>query len=733
MYYETTEERAAFFNSLFQFRMERPLGEGAFGLAILAFDETESVQKVFKLPRDGNTTDALKTEGANLVRLRELLHKNIIQLYQFGRTKIIWNGEEQERYYLLLAYGGTSLRTKLGKLRTALDADGNPFWDGSGKILQLEETLQVTIDVCQGLEAAHGFKGGSVRIIHRDIKPENILIDDDSGLARITDFGISRVIDRSTGIVSSKGTPPYMAPEAFHGHASTHSDIFSLGVVVYEMLTGHLPFESILATLKRTARDPREFNEQIPSSFSSIILKSLAKDVEQRYQSASEMLGDLRRVQATLYPLPPHLVKVEQMDGRQLICDDKETHQRVTVRLCESQLSADVIIKEIARLRATGIEGINIPNFCFRREHMLGVIAPRIDGQSIAAAFGPARDVGVAKMEEICHSLSEVSRILGRLHDAGILHGCLSPNAIYIDKHGKVIIDGLGFALMIRDRKEIGNVVLRESFSDCLPYMSPSLIGGEAPLAAADDIFSVGAILFYLLTGRSYYGEGGIDRVLETRAFEHPVFLPRESNPLVTLRLQSILRKVLRRPESADSVYRDAKHLAEDLKACRWPEDSTDTLCDDALLKYESGDILCAYDILEKALFEDPGNPRIHYTRGVIYFREKEFKWAEPEFECALTVEPSQSGYLYLAKVLLELGDRVNKAVRAINHALDFGDGPEVRMLLAKIRHAQGRAEDAGMEIDRAVTLEPDPAKKLQYESLLRAWRGVNENNGSTR
>lgn len=725
VYYETVEEVEAFFTSLIQYRMVKPLGEGAFGMAILAFDETEQVQKVFKLPRDRSTTEALKNEGANLVKLRNLSHKNIIQLYQYGRTNIRWNGEDHERYYLCLAYGGTSLRDKhLGPLTSALDENGNPSWDGSGIILDLGVALAISIDVCQGLEAAHGFTGGNVRILHRDIKPDNILIDDDSGIARITDFGISRVIDRSVGMMSVSGSSPYMDPECIQGHAGPYSDLYSLGIVMYEMLTGHLPFENMSARFKREAKDPRELNEHVPQALSAIILKALARNVEQRYQNASDMLRDLRRLQATLNPLPPHLKQVEQFGSRLFICDDTETKQRVAVRLFESQVPTHFIVKETDLLRAAGIAGATVPCGCFRNEHMLGVATPRVQGQPISVALEPLPVAESGRLERLCHLFAEVSSLLARLHTAGIVHGCLCPEVIYVDEHEKIHLDGLGLVPVLKSRKEIDQITFQENFGESLQYMSPSYLGGSSRPKPSDDIFSVGALLFYFLTGSSYYGANGTECVLRTGTFTQSVIQPREINSFVTPRLLSIMWKALGICESAGSVYGDASQLAADLGACRWPDDLTDALCEDATKNYEAGDVLEAYNILERALFEDPGNARIHLTKGLIYFHEKEFKWAVPEFENTVTVEPSLRGYLYLVRSLLELENRVAEASRAITAALTFGDGPEVRELHAKVLYAQGRKDDAVMEIKRAIVQELEPLKKKQYEYVLSGWNG---------
>ena len=169
----------------------------------------------------------------------------------------------------------------------------------SGKALLIDRILEIGIQVCEGLQAAHE-KG----ITHRDIKPSNILIDS-HGRARIVDFGLASVMgtDHLTKTGSTLGTIGYMSPEQVRGDKVDHrTDLFSFGVVLYEMITGHAPFkaDSEAATLHAITNDKPEmlarFRREVPVTLQTMIDKALDKNVATRYQHADELSADLRRL-----------------------------------------------------------------------------------------------------------------------------------------------------------------------------------------------------------------------------------------------------------------------------------------------------------------------------------------------------------------------------------------------------------------------------------------------------
>lgn len=690
--YKSPEELDTFFKALYSFKKIKILGEGAFGLAVLAFDETEQIKKVFKLPKSHKMTDALQVEGTNLVKLRNLLHKNIIQLYQYGFVEIETDGRMEKRYYLCLAFGGGSLREVLGDLKMKLDKDGNPHFEGSGHFLPVEQAVEIAIDICQGLEAAHGFRDSDIRIIHRDIKPENILIDDETGVARIVDFGVSRVIDQSIGMASVAGTLLYMDPECFKGQAGPYSDIYSFGIVLYEMLTGNLPFPNFPSRIQSEPEDPRLYNPEISDELAHIVLTAIDNDLSVRYANAPEILKDLRSVYSILNPLPLRYNKIKTVSSGCFLCKDKDTDNQVIVRLFETDIGPDEIDAEAAKLlesetlgAAEGAAGnIVLPLHCFQNEHILGIISPLPVGRPLDEAFAPIPISSADILDKICKQIASICDIVAEINDVGVIHGFLSPGLIYIDDQENITIHGFLAAPVLRKRasavRKAGAFL--QTFSDHLPFMSPQLLSGDIPPCVIDDVFSIGAILYFLVTGKHHAEKDIIDSIVAGKPFALTLQDPGELNPIVTAKLFSIISGALDR--DGRNRPADTRKIAALLRDCRWPEDIVDSLVERALDTYEAGDFLEACDIIQKALETDPGNPRIHFAMGLIYYKENEYRWAVEELWKASMVEPAQDIYVVLGRCYMEWNGQNEKAAEMFANALNFGDDPEIRNLHAK-------------------------------------------------
>jgi serine/threonine-protein kinase len=265
--------------TLGRYEITKELGRGAMGIVYLGKDPKINRQVAIKTLRFEEAMDEEQTKSVKERFFREaesagnLTHPNIIRIFDAG--------EDQEVAYIAMEL---------------LEGEDLKKYSEKENLLPFEQVIDLVIKVADGLDYAH--KQG---VVHRDIKPGNIMLLKD-GTLRITDFGIARIQATSkTATGAVLGTPAYMSPEQVNGKkADGRADIFSLGVMLYEMITGQKPFyaDSIAALLYRIANvphpDPREFNKKIPPGIIPIIGKALAKEAEERYQTAGEMADALR-------------------------------------------------------------------------------------------------------------------------------------------------------------------------------------------------------------------------------------------------------------------------------------------------------------------------------------------------------------------------------------------------------------------------------------------------------
>ena len=267
-----------------RYQIDKEIGRGAMGMVYLGHD-----------PKIGRTV-AIKTlmlsqefEGEKLIEVKErffreaetagrLNHPNIVTIYDVG--------EDQDMSYIAMDYlKGVDLLA----------------YTKQKSLLPATEVFDVIIKVADALEYAHKQK-----VVHRDIKPANIIYDNETGILKVTDFGVACLTDTSktkTGTIL--GSPSYMSPEQLAGkRVDGRSDLFSLGITMYQLLTGELPFvgESLASLMYKIANekhpDIRMFNPELPACVAKIINKSLHKDIDRRFQTGDQMVGALRRCKA---------------------------------------------------------------------------------------------------------------------------------------------------------------------------------------------------------------------------------------------------------------------------------------------------------------------------------------------------------------------------------------------------------------------------------------------------
>jgi serine/threonine protein kinase len=266
--------------TLGKYQILEPLGRGGMAQVYRAYHPQLDRYVAVKVLRPDLVEDReflarFSREARSVAALR---HPNIVQMYDF-------DSQDGTYYMVMELLEGDTLKATLNVYRTA------------GKRMPMGDGLRILTDVLAGLEYAH-----QEGIIHRDLKPANILLDR-RGQAVLTDFGIAQIVGVTQYTVSGAlmGTLSYMAPEqGLSGQCDARSDLYSLGIIYYELLTGRVPFDADtpLAILMKHVNDPlplpRTIDPTIPEPFEAAALKALAKQPSERYQSAAEMAEALR-------------------------------------------------------------------------------------------------------------------------------------------------------------------------------------------------------------------------------------------------------------------------------------------------------------------------------------------------------------------------------------------------------------------------------------------------------
>ena len=263
-----------------RYEVEKELGKGAMGVVYLgrdpAADKAVAIKTMALSQEFGE--DVLDDVKARFFREAEtaarLDHPSIVSVYDAG--------EERDLAYI-------AMEVLRGQDLTSYTQREN--------LLPLAKVIDVVSRAAEALDYAH-----KARVVHRDIKPANIMYEAASGQVKITDFGIARVTDAGkTKVGTVLGTPSYMAPEQLAGNdVDGRSDLFSLGVMLYQLLTGELPFQGksmanlIFQIANEEPSDPASLRPETPDCLRKVIDKALQKQPECRYQSGSEMAADLR-------------------------------------------------------------------------------------------------------------------------------------------------------------------------------------------------------------------------------------------------------------------------------------------------------------------------------------------------------------------------------------------------------------------------------------------------------
>ena len=254
--------------TLGKYKIVAPLGSGGFGTVYLAQDTWIDKKVAIKVPhRQGLDFGELLREPRLLASVS---HPNIVA---------ITTAEKQDNiFFIVMEYvqGET--------LENIIAAEG---------ALELNRALDFSCQICNAVDHAH--RQG---VIHRDLRPANVLVSE-KDMLKVADFGTSRFLEIAAHGTTVIGSPPYMAPEQFHGKAVFASDLYSLGVTMYQMMTGVLPYDTPAPSdidklmSGELVSPPRLRNPAIPKAINDVVLRAMAPDLTERYQRASDLLDDI--------------------------------------------------------------------------------------------------------------------------------------------------------------------------------------------------------------------------------------------------------------------------------------------------------------------------------------------------------------------------------------------------------------------------------------------------------
>jgi serine/threonine protein kinase len=255
------------------------IGSGGMGKVYKVFDKKIHEMIALKLIKPEIETDKAIIErfSQELKTARKITHRNVCRMFDIG--------EEAGTHFITMEYvTGEDLRSLINRIGQ----------------LTVGKTIDIAKQICEGLAEAH-----AMGIVHRDLKPQNIMIDRE-GKVKIMDFGIARfIMARGVTITGTIiGTPEYMSPEQAEGkEVDQRSDLYSLGIILFEALTGRVPFEGgtpLSIAMKHKTElppHPRKLNIQIPADLNSLILRCLEKEKEKRYKTAFELISALEKIE----------------------------------------------------------------------------------------------------------------------------------------------------------------------------------------------------------------------------------------------------------------------------------------------------------------------------------------------------------------------------------------------------------------------------------------------------
>jgi serine/threonine protein kinase/tetratricopeptide (TPR) repeat protein/TolB-like protein len=555
-----------------RYEILKRLGEGGMGAVYKARDRELDRLVALKVirPELANHPDVLHRFKQELILARQVTHKNVIRIFDLVTT-------DGRKFITMDFVDGRDLKTVIverGKLPPA-------------------EAVPLMQQICRGLEAAH-----TEGVIHRDLKPQNIMVDG-AGRVWLMDFGLARSMEVAgiTRTGALMGTPDYMSPEQARAEkVDARSDLFSLGVIFYEMLSGRLPFEAetmMAALIKRVqekAAPLTAIDAAIPPRLSDLVSKCLEPNVAERYQTVGEILEDLAAEAparagssmvgssvavpaVSLAALGPGSqfgprYRIESLIGeggmgKVFKAHDQDLDRTVALKLVRTELANDP--NSMQRFKQELLLASRISHRNILRIHDLGDVG---GVKFISMAFVEGRDLhdviaqsGRLPIERTLNIAKQLAGALEAAHAEGVAHRDLKPRNVLIDLDDHVYVSDFGLAKSLEG--EASTMTRVGEVLGTPRYMSPE----QAESKSADhrsDIYSLGVILYEMVTGDAPFAGESSMQVMYQHVKQKPKD-PRLVNPDLPDYLGKIVLKCLEKDPALR--YQSAREVLQDLEA----------------------------------------------------------------------------------------------------------------------------------------------------------------------
>jgi serine/threonine protein kinase/tetratricopeptide (TPR) repeat protein len=558
-----------------RYEILKRLGEGGMGAVYKARDHELDRLVALKVirPELAGHPDILRRFKQELILARQVTHKNVVRIFDLGSA--------DGRKFITMDYiEGRDLKSILverGKLPAA-------------------EVVPIFQQICRGLEAAH-----VESVVHRDLKPQNVMVDD-AGRVWLMDFGLARSMELSgltrTGVLM--GTPDYMSPEQARAEkVDARSDLFSLGIIVYEMLTGRLPFQAetlmakLLQRVQQRATPVTEIDPSIPAELGAVVTKCLEPAVAKRYQTIREILDDLsgnpqtasmtsatpaaRSVSgeapislAALGPGsqfgPRYRIESEIGEGgmgKVYKAYDSDLDRTVALKLVRTELARDA--SSLQRFKQELLLASRISHRNILRIHDLGDVG---GVKFISMAYIQGMDLhdmisqtGKLQTERAVGIAKQLASALEAAHAEGVVHRDLKPRNVLIDVDDHVYISDFGLAKSLD--AETTAMTRAGEVLGTPRYMSPEQAESK-PADHRSDLYSLGVILYEMVTGEApFTGESSLQVM-----FQHVQQAPKDPrllNPELPEYLATIILKCLEKDPTLR--YQNPTDLLRDLES----------------------------------------------------------------------------------------------------------------------------------------------------------------------